>query len=190
MASSFVFQDLIENLEDIGFYDVALPFLLIFTITFAVLQKIRLFGQSGKNFNAVVALVLAFLVVRTPAIVEVMNVFLPKISLISIFIVVILLLVGIVVSPTQSGFSGALGGIGILLTIVGIIIAFLTSTDALGWDVPEWLQFSKSDWYFIIGLLVFLLIFLYLTSTSDPVNKQPNPLWGWIKDLPKEAGRE
>ncbi|MSR86502.1 hypothetical protein EXS74_03855, partial [Candidatus Woesearchaeota archaeon] len=95
MATSFNFQDFIAGLEDIGFYDVALPFLLVFTITFAILQKIKIFGDKGKNFNAVIALVMAFLVVRTSAIIEVMNQFLPKISLISIIIVVTLLLLGI-----------------------------------------------------------------------------------------------
>ena len=70
MANSFNFMDAVESLEDIGFYEVALPFILIFTIVFAILQKVKIFGASGKNFNAVIAVVLAFLVVRNQAIVE------------------------------------------------------------------------------------------------------------------------
>ena len=126
MAVTFSFQDFIANLEEIGFYEVALPFLLIFTITFAILQKIKIFGEKGKNFNAVVALVMAFLVVRSVSILEVMNTFLPKVSLISIIIVVTLLLVGILLNK-EASFTGALGGIGVLLTLAGIIIAFLSS---------------------------------------------------------------
>src|SRR3989338_457105 len=119
--AAFSFQDFLAGLEDIGFYEVALPFLLVFTITFAILQKIKIFGEKGKNFNAVIAVVMAFLVVRSQAIVEVMNTFLPQISLISIIIVVTLLLIGILLNKENASLTGALGGIGILLTIGAII---------------------------------------------------------------------
>ncbi len=171
MATSFNFQDFMTGLEDIGFFEIALPFLLIFTVTFAILQKIKIFGEKGKNFNAVVAVVMAFLVVRTGAIVEVMNQFLPKISLISIIIVVTLLLVGILLNKENTSFTGTLGGIGILLTIGGIILAFLTSSGALGFEIPSWLNFSSGDWSFIIGLLIFFLFFIYITSENPPAGQ-------------------
>ncbi len=186
MATTFNFQDFIASLEDIGFYEVALPFLLVFTITFAILQKIKIFGDKGKNFNAVVAVVMAFLVVRTDTIVEVMNLFLPKISLLSIIIVVTLLLVGILLNK-EASFTGALGGIGVLLTLAGIIFAFLSSSGALGLELPSWLNFSSGDWNFIIGLFLFFLFFLYLTSDSD---KTENPLWKWIRELPGDVGKK
>ncbi len=186
MATSFSFQDFMSGLEDIGFYEVALPFLLVFTITFAILQKIQIFGEKGKNFNAVIAVVMAFLVVRTASIVEVMNTFLPKISLISIIIVVTLLLLGILLNKENTSFTGALGGIGILLTMGAIIFAFLTSSGALGLELPSWLNFSSGDWNFIIGLLIFFAFFMYITSDSD--DKKENSLWKFIKDLPNDIG--
>ena len=187
MAVSFSFQDFIAGLEDIGFYEVALPFLLVFTITFAILQKIKLFGEKGKNFNAVIALVMAFLVVRTSAIIEVMNLFLPKISLISIIIVVTLLLLGILLNKENASFTGTLGGIGILLTIGGVVFAFLSSSGALGFEVPSWLNFSSGDWNFILGLFLFFLCFMYLTSDSE--NKE-NGILKWIKELPGDIGKK
>lgn len=188
MAVSFNFQDFIANLDTIGFYDVALPFLLVFTITFAILQKIKLFGDKGKNFNAVIALVMAFLVVRTPAIIDVMNLFLPKISLISIIIVVTLLLLGILLNKENTSFTGTLGGIGILVTIAGVVFAFLSSSGALGLKVPSWLNFSSGDWNFILGLLIFFLFFMYITSDSD--EKKENGLIKWIKELPGDIGKK
>ena len=167
MATSFNFQDFMAGLEDIGFYDVALPFLLVFTITFAILQKIKIFGEKGKNFNAVVAVVMAFLVVRAKPIVEVINTFLPQISLISIIIVVTLLLLGILLNRENTSFTGALGGVGILLTIGAVVFAFLSSSGALGLELPSWLNFSSGDWNFIIGLLVFFAFFVYITSDSE-----------------------
>ena len=187
MAPSFNLLDFIANLDNIGFYDGALPFLLVFTITFAILQKIKLFGDKGKNFNAVIALVMAFLTVRTTAIVEVMNLFLPQISLISIIIVVTLLLLGILLNKENTSFTGTLGGIGILLTIGAVVFAFLSSSGALGFEVPSWLNVSSSDWNFYFGLLIFFLFFMYITSDTE--NKE-NGILKWIKELPGDIGKK
>src|SRR3989338_3780537 len=127
MATSFNFQDFLAGLEDIGFYEVALPFLLVFTITFAILHN-----------------------------------------------------------KENTSFTGALGGIGILLTLAGVVFAFITSSGALGWEIPSWLNFSSGDWNFIIGLGIFFLFFMYITSESDKDKK--NPLWNWIKELPGDIG--
>ena len=56
--------DIVSSLESIGAFDIALPFVLIFTISFAVLQKIQLFGSGKKNIDMIVSLVLAFLAIR------------------------------------------------------------------------------------------------------------------------------
>ena len=42
-----------------GIMDFLLPFLLVFTIIFAVMQKTKILGEK-KNFNVIVALVLAY----------------------------------------------------------------------------------------------------------------------------------
>ena len=43
--------------------DLLLPFLLIFTIVFAVLQKSNILGKDKRNFNSVIALVVSLSVV-------------------------------------------------------------------------------------------------------------------------------
>ena len=57
--------------RELGVYDVLLPFILVFTITFAILERTKLFGtekdsknvdHTKKNLNAMVAFVVAFLV--------------------------------------------------------------------------------------------------------------------------------
>jgi hypothetical protein len=49
-------------LESFGVSDVLLPFIMIFTIIFAVLQKVKILGDK-KNVNAIIALVMALVVV-------------------------------------------------------------------------------------------------------------------------------
>ena len=53
---------------ELGIYDVVLPFLLVFTIVFAILEKTKVFGMeeidgkkyTRKNINAIVAFVVSF----------------------------------------------------------------------------------------------------------------------------------
>ena len=47
--------DWLRTLENLGFLDVLLPFLLIFTITFSVLQKTKMMGDSSKRFNVIIS---------------------------------------------------------------------------------------------------------------------------------------
>ena len=56
------FYDMILYLQEIGVADVLLPFLLVFTITFAIFQKSKILGSesSAKRYNVIVALVLGF----------------------------------------------------------------------------------------------------------------------------------
>ncbi|MDP2908831.1 MAG: hypothetical protein Q8N77_03415, partial [Nanoarchaeota archaeon] len=59
----------IEFLNEFGFYDVVLPFLLVFTLVFAILEKTKIFGveekKPKKNINAMIAFVIALFFVAT-----------------------------------------------------------------------------------------------------------------------------
>ena len=49
--ATFQFQDFFESLERVGFMDFLLPFLLIFTILFAVLDKTKILGEGRKIYE-------------------------------------------------------------------------------------------------------------------------------------------
>ena len=189
MATSFNFSDFIVQLDKMGFYDVALPFLLIFTIVFAVLQKVQIFGDKSKNFNAVIALVMAFLVVRSTAIVETMNLFLPKVSLISVVIISALLLVGLLLGKTSSGFTGILGGLGMILALVALGWSFFGSSDALGFELPSWLDMSSADTNFWIAIIFFVVIFWFITSDSSANDSFGKKVGKFLKELPGDFGK-
>jgi len=60
-------KDVLILADQIGLTDVILPFVLVFTVVYAVLQKTKVLGQDAKgnpksNYNAMVALVLGFFV--------------------------------------------------------------------------------------------------------------------------------
>ena len=63
------FREIINFFDNIGIFDVVLPFLLVFTIVFALLERTKVFGvediegkkYTKKNLNSVAAFVIAFL---------------------------------------------------------------------------------------------------------------------------------
>lgn len=60
-------KDVLIVMEQIGFTQVILPFIIVFTVVFAVLQRSNVLGVDSKgkpkaNLNAMVAFVLAFFV--------------------------------------------------------------------------------------------------------------------------------
>src|SRR3989338_8683840 len=81
MAEESTFRGVIVFLDKIGVYDVILPFLLVFTIVFAILEKTKILGSEKidgkehpkKNINAMVAFVIAFLVIASTQLVAVIN---------------------------------------------------------------------------------------------------------------------
>ncbi len=56
---AYNFADFVRSLESWGVTDVLLPFILIFVFVFAILQKSHILGKDKKNFNMIIALVVA-----------------------------------------------------------------------------------------------------------------------------------
>ena len=81
MAEQSVFRGGVEVLADIGVYDVVLPFLLVFTIVFAILEKTKVLGVDKidgqeigkKNLNSMIAFVVALLVIASTQIIGIIN---------------------------------------------------------------------------------------------------------------------
>jgi len=168
------------SLESIGFYDVALPFLLVFTIFFAILQKVSLFGNDKNNINVVISLVAAFLFVRTTVLVIIMNTFLPQVSFLAIAMILFLILISIVGGKTDE-WKGAPMGIAFVVALIGIVLSFLSSAGYLS-QWPEWLQLTKYDLnlFIFIGLVV---LFIVIVTGGVPAAGKKSTL-----DIFKELG--
>ena len=102
MAEESVFRSVLSFFTDIGIYDVILPFLLVFTIVFAILEKTKVLGTeeiegkkyTKKNLNSMVAFVMAFLVVASAQLVRIINETMANIVLLLLISVSFLLLIG------------------------------------------------------------------------------------------------
>lgn len=184
MAEETVFRGVIEFLAKIGVYDVILPFLLIFTIVFAILEKTRVLGTeeiegkqySKKNINAMVAFVASFLVVASTKLVSAINQAVAQGVLILVLIVMFLLLIGAFFREGEDVvLEGGWRSFFMVVIFVGIILIFL---NALGWLVPSW-EFITENWrmewiatLIMIIIVVAFIVFITWEKKPAPVKKE------------------
>jgi hypothetical protein len=175
MAASSI-ERAIEMLERWGFVDVVLPFMLIFTVVFAVFERTHILGKDKKNFNAIVATVMALMVViphvtnrypRGGDPVEILNNALPQVSLFVIAVVALLVLLG--VFGQEKVFLGTSApGLALTFSLLAIIGIFGSAANWWGGDFENWLVrvFGADAIAVLIMLLVFGLIIWFIAR--DP----------------------
>ncbi len=162
-------RSIFYELESMGFYEYILPFMLVFVIVFAILEKTKIFGTEGKgpktNINTVVALIIGFLVLSDPAIVAWMNGYLSRMA----FFIVLGIMMLLVVSMFGGGDSFGKGG-----TVLGIIVALVAllwtlSSGTYGVSTPYWFYYIESylSTILFIGLFVGFIWLVAFAGKKD-----------------------
>ncbi|MAG52749.1 MAG: hypothetical protein CMH62_02185 [Nanoarchaeota archaeon] len=158
VLKSIDFVGFISWFEGVGGFDIILPFLLIFAITYAVLDNVGLFGEKKRNINLIIAIILAFFLIVQRDVVVLLQGFLPRISMLVLTIIIFLLVIG------AFGF-GELGGawksLSVIVAIVGVIWALGAS---VGWDVPALDYFTEQDIAILLILGVFVLVIWFIVK--------------------------
>src|SRR3989338_9074777 len=147
MAKESTFRGIISFFGDIGIYDVVLPFLLVFTIVFAILEKTRVLGVDKvegdsypkKNINALVAFVTAFLVIASTRLVALINEAMANIVVLLLLSVMFLLLIGSFYREDEKVFlEGKWRTFFTWIMFVGIVLIFLRAVRTN--DNQSWLE--------------------------------------------------
>jgi len=191
-----IFSNLATYLQAYGVVDFLLPFILVFTIIYAVTKNMPLF-KDNKNFRVIIALVLGFVFV-IPHItgtyplgydpVQVLNESLPSISLVTIAAVMLLLLLGIF----GKGFSQTAAPIIALVSIVFVVYIFGAALKIWRgpYDVFYWWTSEITEVMLII--LVFGLIVWFITKepskgrTADTLKD----VWKGASSFLEDIGRK
>ncbi|MBI4438872.1 hypothetical protein HY640_02990 [Candidatus Woesearchaeota archaeon] len=179
------FAGVLSFFDRIGVFEVLLPFLLVFTLVFALLEKTRIFGveklptgeeYTRKNLNAMTAFSIAFFVVASSRIVEIITKVSANMIVLLLASVFFLLLVGSFHQEKKEGFFLEKGWrtVFMLIMFVGLAVIFL---DAMKIGSRSWLQqiigwlqgFGTNDVVpSIVLLLVMIGIIAYITHTPKP----------------------
>ena len=180
MVEESAFRGVINILAKIGVYDIVLPFLLVFTIIFAILEKTKVLGlekTSGgegtkKNLNSMVAFVIAFLVIASTKLVSVINEVLANVVLLLILAVCFLMLVGVFFGdkeftlkdfPTWSKFF-------MVIMFIGIVVIFLNALDWLKFFLAIFVYWD-AEWAAAIVFIIVILGFMWYI-VKEPGSKK------------------
>jgi len=188
-ASGTMFGDFINYLVELGIADVILPFILIFTLVYAILTRTKILGEGKKNFNVMVALVIALAVViphitgsyRGVDIVNVINSALPNVSMWIVLFISFLLLIG-VFGITVKQDSTLMGFFGVACLVI-VIIIFASSA---GWIDPKVLAMlglnnpKTQAFIIIIAVFVFIIWFITKEPPKQPGERMTESIKSWF----------
>lgn len=161
------FKEAIEFMEEFGFYDVILPFLLVFTIIFATLQKIKIFGKESTRYNALISLAISLMFVAATNLVESLNQYLPVLGLVLAIFLGLMLILGMFGVKEGTG-TQKLGWV--IAGGIAIAIGFSYLPEVLG-GVGDFLNPLKEYSTIIIILVIIGGIIVWVTregKTSQP----------------------
>ncbi len=165
-------ENAIIFLRDFGLFDIVLPFLLVFTIVFAILEKTKILGEEDgkpkKNLNSMVAFVVGLLVVATNKIVNALTQALPNVILLVIISISFLLLIGVFWKTGEMDFRTehkGLYGVFVAFFLIAIILIFLGSIEK-GVSGESWLKFFYDyvalNWGgSVVSSFIFLLVVIF-----------------------------
>ena len=195
-------SSVIYNLQYWGLSDVFLPFLLIFTLVFAILQKVNIFGRKDesadslkrtKGFNVVIAMVMGLAVViphvmgmypPNADIVNIINSALPQVSIVLVAVLMALLIIGLFGGKTAWG-GEKIGGWVAIGCFVLIVYIFGRSA---GWFeyLPSWLYWldNPDTQAMLLVVGVFAILIWFITKEE----KKPEDRGKTVKDLHKFFG--
>lgn len=179
----------LDFLTTLGVYDIILPFLLVFTLMFAFLEKTKVLGvelivvdgketaYTRKNLNAIVAFTTAFFVIASSQLVRILSEVIANVMIIIVTGTCFMLAVGITHTGEKEFSLDSMGKgwkMGFwIFSLLGIILILF---NALGWLtiiysflVNNW---SSSAVATILMILVFVGFMAWVTSSKKPEKKK------------------
>ena len=195
MASAF--REAINFFVKIGLYDVILPFLLVFTLMYAFLEKTMVLGYEKiliggkevkvprKNLNSMVAFITGLLVVASVRIVGIMNEILANFVLIILIAFLFILFAGSMLKQEEEGFSLQQDNIYYkLFLVIGFITLLLITLNAIKTSSGEsWLSIILNSlgnlvagtaefWSIILILVIIIAGIYYITKPEKKLQEQ------------------
>ncbi|MCF7872556.1 hypothetical protein K9L97_06000 [Candidatus Woesearchaeota archaeon] len=178
----------IEFMQRLGVFDTVLPFLLVFVLVFAFLEKTKVFGiedyrsddgkmfkMTRKNLNAMMAFVIGFFVVASSQLVALISEITSKIVLVLVLIVMFMMTVGVMYKEEEKGFelSDKWKSLFAVISFIAIALIFL---DSLGW-LTSIFNFLENVWgseatASLILIALVIGIVMYATKDNKPAVKK------------------
>jgi hypothetical protein len=166
-----------QFLADIGLLEVVLPFFLVFTITYAVLQRTQVFGLDGTKpktkLNAMVAFVMGFFAVLATNLLNILNIMLFYFVLLLVIILLLALIFGLSGGEIKSRLF-----IGITIFFAGLFLFFALAKAGFIDENAFWTGFAMP--MLILGVIVYGIFYFFKEEKpgarrETPRREQPRP---------------
>lgn len=150
------------------------PFLLIFFIVFAVLEKTKIFGAERKQINALIAFVIGFIFVSAIFPKEMVGNLILFLTIAIVIVFVVLLLWGFAMGEEGASVLSKPGWVKVVIGIVVVLAVVVAVFWASGIDTIAFLnKLFNSSWsdafwtnFFFVVLVAIALAVVLRTGTS------------------------
>lgn len=157
------------------FTNVILPFILVFTVIFAILEKVDILGKK-KDIHAIVALVISLIAIGVPAAVGTLQKFIPLIAVILIILFAWMLVFGF--AGGRVGVEWSSGLKKFFMIFLGIVLlaaatwAITSSTGVLETiNLDEVLSAQITQMILFVGAIVAVIAIAVSGSDKDEKGK-------------------
>ncbi len=149
--------------EQVGIFSYALPFLLIFALVFGILSRINIFrkadGKSNNAINAIIALVVSFMALQFPFVSIFFSEVFPALGIGLSVILVLLILTGLFIDPSNKGWMTGL----MVISIVVVMAVLFSASRSTGFIFGTWWSYN---WPTLLGIAIFIGLIIAIIAGS------------------------
>lgn len=157
---------LLSQLEQLGFFAYALPFLIIFALIFGVLSRMNIFGTTSKVTNSIVALSVSLMALQFGFVSQFFSEIFPRMGAGLAVILLVLIVIGLV-NPTKKWNKG-------LMMIMGLIILGVILYQTFGanywYNVGYWWPENWLTFFVIAAVIITIGSIIANTPKDQPLN--------------------
>lgn len=178
-TESSIISGVIDVWRRFGVFDFILPFLLVFSIVYGILEKVQLFGdKAGTRVNAIIAFTIAMISTLTGWFISFITGYLPWVSTISIVVITVLMLVALFYGDFNSLLNNkkALGyGALVIVITIGIVLAGMGAPFLAQLRIGEFLNsigLKTTDLWGLVffGGFIATIFLIGRTKTTPPIS--------------------
>lgn len=167
-----IFVSAMNFYRDMGFFDIVLPFLLIFAIVYGALEKTKIFGEEKEMLNAIIALSIGLVAVATSWVISFIGGFLPWMGVLAIIITCVLMVIAMFWGELDKlieneKFKKWASIIAVGLTGIGAFAALGTAFN--WWDfIIAFFNAAGMAFQDILAVVFFVVVFIVIYMTAKP----------------------
>jgi hypothetical protein len=149
--------------------EMVLPFVLVFSVVFAILQKSKILGDGKSKIDSLVALSIALITITFANAVGIISVLLPFLAVSIVMILVFLLMVGMVSYKDgkfelPDGYKKTI----MVLAFIAVLVAGLVVTGAWDYLVNELLPTESGNGWVSSLIFIGVIIGAFFIMNSKP----------------------